>query len=80
MKDHRDQLCMVVSAGASDLLTNLGQQLLITEQLVSDVLFSSLLEKLSQGLDQLILTEVSPHKAPHRTMSTDEETSILSIC
>lgn len=59
MADHREQVCMQVSAGAADLLTFLGEQLLILEQLVSTLLFPALVERVGQGLDQLILTDVS---------------------
>lgn len=63
MVDHKDQVCMQVSAGAADLLTFLSEQLLMLEQLISSLLFSALMEKLGQGLDQLILTEVNMHVA-----------------
>lgn len=59
MKDHRDQLCMQVSPGASDLLTFLGEQLLVLEEVICSELFSAVMEKLGVGLDQLILTAVS---------------------
>ncbi len=58
MKDHSDQLCMQVSPGATDLLTSLGEHLLILEEFVSGLLLSPLMEKIIEGLDQLILTEV----------------------
>lgn len=52
-------IIMQVSPGASDLLTYLGEQLLILEDQLSGHLFSNLMEKVSRGLDNLILTEVS---------------------
>ena len=59
MKDHSDQLCMHVSPGAADLLTSLSEHLHILEEFISILLFGPLMEKITQGLDQLILTEVS---------------------
>ena len=59
MVDHRNQICMQVSPGAADLLTFLGEQLLILERLVSTLLFPAFMEKLGQRLDELILTDVS---------------------
>jgi hypothetical protein len=60
---------MHVSAGAADLLTFLGEQLLILEQLVSTLLFSATIEKLGQGLDQLIITDVRKSMHIHCPMS-----------
>lgn len=59
MKDHSDQICMQVSPGAADLLTTLGEHLIIMEDWISSPLFLTVLEKVIECLDQLILTEVS---------------------
>ena len=60
MKDNSEEFyVMQVSPGAADLLTSLGENLLILEELVSVLLFPIILEKLSVDLDHLILTDVS---------------------
>ena len=62
MKDCSDQLCMQASPGSADLLTSLSEQLLILEEFVSSSLFVELMEKITEGLDHVILTEVSMHR------------------
>ena len=61
MKDHSDELCMHVSPGSADLLTLLSEHLLILEEFLSSLLFPPLMEKIAEGLDQLILNEVRYH-------------------
>ena len=59
MKDHSVMLCMEVSPGATDLLTSLRDHLLLIEEFTSPLLVPPLLEKLAEGLDSIILNEVS---------------------
>ena len=58
MRDHKNQLCMEVSAGAADLLTYLRDNLLLMEDYVSPLLLPGLMEKFSEDFDLVILTEV----------------------
>ena len=63
MRVGSDQLCMQASPGSADLLTSLSEQLLILEEFISNILFVQLMEKITEGLDQVILTEVSACKS-----------------
>ena len=56
---------MQVSPGAADLLTFLGEQLLILQDQLSAVIFSAVMEKVNKQLDDLLLMEVS------HTLSTE---------
>ena len=59
IKDHTLQLVMHVSPGAADLLTSLREHLSFVSENVSVLLSPALLEQLAQGMDSLLLNNVS---------------------